>query len=184
MLFDQVSGHVYGVSSGSTLMNIHAYISAITSSDASDWLSVSRPVFLQDHIFGSIGGQVGLIDIAEHHSLYTLKTNLSISVAAGLPWDSEPNQFFEEDWTRNFPDSQASADYVDLCWNGRPIHRSIRVLVDGARCGLPAPIAGTPNVPKAQNDVFRLVEKISGGTDYDRYFSRAGLLEVGVDWPR
>jgi hypothetical protein len=163
-------------------MDFNTYLNTITDSDPQEWLSVHRPVFLQDHQFGTAGGVSGVLDIQEHHAVFTLKSDLSISIATGLPWDS--GREFQEDWAMGFPDKRATADYLDLCWNGRPIYRAIRVLVDGARAGLPVPRAGTLEIPETQNTLFRLVDQIGGAHEYDRYFSMAGFTEVNEPWPR
>jgi hypothetical protein len=163
-------------------VDFQSYLKRIVESHVDDWLAVHRPVFLQDHQFGTASGVSGVLNIEEHHAVYTLKDDLSISIATGLPWDSDRE--FHEDWAKDFPDSRATADFVDLCWSGRPIHRAIRVIVDGGRAGLPVPRHGTLDIPFTQNALFRLIDHLGGASEYDRYFNRAGFTEVNEPWPR
>lgn len=159
-------------------MNIQAYLDTVLQTTEQDWFSVERPVFLQDLQQVSSADKTWIV-VQEHDRIHTLKSNLSMSIAVGLPHRDR----FQVDWARKFPDENASSEYVDLLWCGRPFIREIRVIVDGGRAGLPIPLPGTMDVPERRVDLFRLVEELAGGSDFDRYFAGAGLRSVKVPWP-
>lgn len=159
-------------------MDFAAYMDAIISADEGDWLCVSRPVFLQD--CQEMSGPSGhWIEVAGHHTNYTLKSNLSISIAAGMPYRDD----FAEAWTKVFPDTNARSHFIDLMWCGRPVHRLMGVSVEGGRATLPLPRPGTLEVPKRAVTFFQLLDGVGGGTVFIEYFKRAGFTTVDESWP-
>lgn len=159
-------------------MDFAAYMDAIIASDEGEWLCVARPVFLQD--CQEMSGPSGhWVEVAGHHSLYTLRTNLSIAIAVGLPHRDD----FADAWVKGFPDTKARSHFIDLLWCGRPIHRLIGVAVDGGRATLPLPIGDTLEVPKRAATFFKLLDGISGGDVFADYFKMAGFSPVDVAWP-
>lgn len=164
-------------------MNLEALVDAILNSSSEDWTKIERPVFLQDHHLiteyknKENVSRVG--NIEEHSMLYTLKDNLSVSIATGL----KHLENFAADWYKKFPDATASSDYVDLMWNGRPVYREIVVWVDGGRCPMPAPLLGTLDVPERKADFFGLLDELGGVGEYPNYFARAGFSRVSARWP-
>ncbi|WFU71095.1 hypothetical protein [Bradyrhizobium sp. CB2312] len=161
-------------------MTLDQFFKVIEESEASDWTSIGRPVFAQDMQQVSGGGQtVPWVEIDEHHSLISFRKDLSISIATGLTHREE----FFEDWAQAFPDKHASSDWVDFRYNGVPVFRALRVLVDGGRAGLPCPPPGSVEVPQRQYQIYRLIDEVIGSGRMFDYFNRAGLQTVALHWP-
>src|SRR3954453_15501568 len=106
-------------------MTFHEYMAAVLASSPADWLRVDRPTCLQDlgtTQFG-VDPRQQIIEIQEHHTVLTLRNDLSVGIALGLPH----LRHFKEPWAQNFPDPDASSSWLDFLWNGRPVHRELRV---------------------------------------------------------
>jgi hypothetical protein len=114
-----------------------------------------------------------------HNEFLTLKNDLSISIAMGLPHLDD----FQEAWVQVFANQTASSSWIDLRWNGLPIHRDLGVHVDGSRCMLPAADRATLFVHKAKSEFFELLDGIVGNDDYRRYFTQAAFTETSDAWP-
>jgi hypothetical protein len=152
----------------------------IANSSASEWTTIDRPVFAQDAQQVSGGGHpVPWVEIQEHHSLLSFRPDLRISIAIGLPDLTS----FAEDWAQSFPDQRASSDWIDFRYNGVPVFRGRRVLVDGARAGLPCPAFDTKDIPARQYYIWALIDEVVGGGRMGEYFKRAGLQMVETHWP-
>jgi hypothetical protein len=161
-------------------MNLEELLSKIENSEPFEWNSISRPTFAQDMQQVSGGGNpVPWVEIDEHHSLMVLRSDLSISIAIGLTHLEN----FHEDWATGFPDQRASSCWVDFRYNGVPVLRELRVLVDGARAGLPVPTHGTLEIPERQYAIWKLIDSVIGSGNFSEYFKRAGLKTVEADWP-
>ena len=160
-------------------MNLASYISTILATSKTDWTSVMRPVFLQSASEVQ-ANTARWIEIEEHDALYTLKSDLAVSIAVGLPRSGS----FSEPWAANFPDPNPRAYYADMCINGRPIERVMVVTVDGGRATLPLPNGGSLEVPTNRKRFTCLVDELQGGTKFDDYFRRAGLKEISEYWPK
>jgi hypothetical protein len=167
-------------------MDFHVFIRTILASQQQDWSHVDAPTFLQS--MGEVQSMVKeckaqnrWIEVQEHYALMTYKPNMSIAMAKGLPF----RDTFVEPWTECFSNKRAWSLYVDLLWNGMPVHREIGVVVDGGLCTLPLPLPGTTDVPQGRFDLFVLIhELIGGGSNYHDYCRRAGLKPVAHDWPK
>ncbi|MGY4572576.1 hypothetical protein [Bradyrhizobium sp. USDA 3256] len=160
-------------------MTLEELLSKIEESDASEWNSINRPTFAQDIQQVSGGHPVPWVEIDEHHSLLVLRTDLRISIALGLTHLED----FQEDWATKFADRKASSSWVDFRYNGVPVLRELRVLVDGARAGLPVPQFGKVDIPERQYNIWRLIDAVVGSGNFADYFKRAGLQTVDVYWP-
>jgi hypothetical protein len=118
-------------------------------------------------------------DPLEHSEFLTLRNDISISIAMGLPHLTA----FNEDWVKCFNYPHASSSWIDLRWNGLPIVRVLGVHVDGSRCMLPAADRATLFVSRAQSKFFELLDGIVGKGEYRRYFVQAAFTETFDVWP-
>lgn len=161
-------------------MTLDELFDTIEESEASDWTHIDRPVFAQDMQQLSGGGHaVPWIEVDEHDSLLSFRHDLSISIALGLTHRKE----FIENWAQGFPDKSASSVWVDFRYNGVPVFRALRVVVDGGRAGLPCPAPGSMEVSERQYRVFELIDNVIGSGRMGEYFKRAGLKTVALRWP-
>jgi hypothetical protein len=161
-------------------MKLDEMLETIETSEVSDWTTIDRPTFAQD-IQQVSGGDRIWVEVEEHHTLLSFRPNLSISIVLGL----QHRQEFFEDWARDFPDQNASSTWVDFRYNGVPVYRSLRVLVDGARAALPCPTGvHEKDIPKRQYHIWQLLDQVTGSGRMDEYFARAGLKVVDRPWPR
>lgn len=159
-------------------MKLEELLKTIEESDASEWTVFDRPTFAQDIQQVSGGGhQVPWVAVNEHHTLLSYRSDLRISIAFGL----NHRDNFVADWTQSFPD--ASSSWVDFRYNGVPVYRALRVLVDGGRAGLPCPAPGSKDIPRRQFYIWRLIDELIGSEQMDDYFKRAKLNIVDVYWP-
>lgn len=142
-------------------MDFRTYMDTVMRSSPADWLVMQHN------------------DPDAHNEFLTLKNDLSISIAMGLPHLNS----FKEAWVDVFADQHASSSWIDLRWNGLPILRVLGVNVDGTRCMLPAADRATLFVPKAQSEFFELLDGIVGNGDYRRYFKQAAFTETPDAWP-
>ncbi|MBY5374213.1 hypothetical protein [Rhizobium leguminosarum] len=162
-------------------MTLDELLKTIADSEAEDWSYITRPIFAQDINQVSGGGRdTPWIEVQEHDQLLVYRKDLRISIAVGLPHRDK----FYEDWARGFPDPDASSDWVDFRYNGMPVYRDIRVLVDGARASLPVPAPSTDKVPRLQYTIWRLIDEVVGAGRFDEYFNGAGLTISDHNWPR
>jgi hypothetical protein len=74
-----------------------------------------------------------------HHRRVVFKPNIAIGMAWGIK--REPDERFDEEWVRKFPDENAGARaaWLDLLYNGQPVDRRLYVGVDGGRCKISLP---------------------------------------------
>jgi hypothetical protein len=161
-------------------VKLEELLKTIEESDASDWTVFDRPTFAQDiqQVSGGLH-QVPWVEVHEHHSLLSYRSDLRISIALGLTHRAD----FVEDWAQSFSDKHASSSWVDFRYNGVPVYRGLRVLVDGGRAGLPCPAQGSKDIPKRQYYIWRLIDELIGSEQMDDYFRRAKLNIVDVYWP-
>jgi hypothetical protein len=161
-------------------VKLEELLKTIEESDASEWTVFDRPTFAQDiqQISGGLH-QVPWVEVHEHHSLLSYRSDLRISIALGLTHRTD----FVEDWAQSFPNKHASSSWVDFRYNGVPVYRAPRVLVDGGRAGLPCPSPGSKDIPRRQYNIWRLIDELLGSEQMDEYFKRAKLNIVDVYWP-
>jgi len=161
-------------------MTLEELLSKIESSDPSQWTNITRPTFAQDLSQVSHGDDsTSWIELHEHHTLLVLRSDLSISIALGLPHLSD----FREPWAKNFPDSQARSYWVDFRYNAVPVLRELTVQVDGGRAGLPVPGAGTVEISERQYAIWNVIDSVSGSGRFPDYFQRAGFKKLKTFWP-
>lgn len=163
------------------LMTLNELLAAVAESNPGDWSYIERPIFAQDvqQVSGS-GHPVPWIEVQEHDDMMVLRSDLRISIATGLPHLED----YFEDWAREFPDERARSDFIDFRFHGVPVFRTVRVLVDGARAGLPVPPKpGTRDIPDLQYRVFSVIDAVAGSGQMDRYFDMAKFRIVDEPWP-
>ncbi|WP_132256091.1 hypothetical protein [Methylobacterium segetis] len=164
-------------------MDLNTYLRTILATNPNDWLKVDGATFLQsvDEITSFSGGSnhSALGDLREHREIATLKSDLSISLAAGLKHRDK----FYEPWTKGFADPNASSVFIDALWNGRPVFREIGVYVDGARALLPPPIPGSLEVEADRATFFELVDSLFSSGQHSLYFRQASFTTVNKPWP-
>jgi hypothetical protein len=112
----------------------------------------------------------------DHQRIAVYKADLSVAIAWGLQHLAD----FQEGWVAEFDDPHASSEFVDVLYNGVPVDRELRVIVDGGRAGLPVPKPGDDarSVERWPYELLRVVQEMSGGWDYDDYVRRARLTVV------
>lgn len=123
-----------------------------------------------------------------HHGRASLRSNLDVGLAWGLPWETSASENFSEPWVKHFPDAKATASYADVLWRGQPVIREPYVTVDGGRYDLPLPdqtfVEITPSkdalmpltITPWAYAVGRLVHELSGGGwEYDEGLRRAKI---------
>jgi hypothetical protein len=155
------------------------FLNTVQASNVGDWTTVHSPSFLQHLEQTSSSDGSRWLEVEGHHTVFSYKEDLRISIAFGL----SHRENFQEPWTKNFPDPSASSVWIDFLYNGRPVLRSLMVLVDGARCGLPLPSNKTMSVPQRQADIWRLLNALQSSYDFDQYISDAGITVTSSPWP-
>jgi hypothetical protein len=111
-----------------TLDDIYALI---LGSQPDEWNRVDRgsPTFLY-----------GLVYDGEHQGLHDARAVYKLNVAVGIAWGLKANENYRADWIEKFADSEnAWSEYIDILYNGNPVDRKVRVVVDGGRAALPPP---------------------------------------------
>ncbi|WP_311273562.1 MULTISPECIES: hypothetical protein [unclassified Rhizobium] len=162
-------------------MKLDDFLNIVATSSSYDWTKIERPVFLQSLSQISGNGQpVPWLEVDEHHTLLSYKNDLRISIATGLKHRAS----FSELWANGNPDPHASSDWVDFLYNGRPVLRELIVWVDGGRSGLPVPRPSSNKIPDRQYQIWRLINDLTAGGDFDRYFKSAGFEILSELWPR
>lgn len=143
-------------------MTLDDILQTYLNSAHEDWHQVHAPLVPETHA---------------HEALYIYKPDVSIVVAEG---------FSDEDYTWNwveiYADPHARRFWIDVLYNGVPVHREIAVHVDGGRADLPSPNgyinADDPaegwSVPRDEYDFVRQFSVIRGQTrNFDEYWTRA-----------
>ena len=103
----------------------------------------------------------------------TYRPNISIQLKYKSRFELDQ---FVEPWTEKFPDKNAYRDIYVLCYNGNPITEYFFVSVDGGRASLPIP--KSPECLTVSKELFvlgKLINSITGCSNYEMYFSRAGF---------
>lgn len=129
-------------------------------------------------------GEFHNIEIDSHAEIFSLKSDLNISIACGI----SHNDDFIEEWANSFPDKKASSSFVDFFYCNQLVFRDIYVSVDGGRARIPLPDmefnhkeqkVARYTVPRKKYSFFSL---LNGGDDYNRYFDRTGIAIVDQPW--
>lgn len=173
-------------------MTLEEYKDLILSASLEDWNNIgcwgagTGPSFRDSFSVWTKGaGEFHNIEIDSHCEVYSLKKNLSVSVACGI----KHNDDFIEDWANSFPDTRASSAFVDFFYNNQLVYRDIYVSVDGGRCRIPLPDmkfnSSTHQVekltiPREKYKFFKLLNGL--GNDYESYFHRTKIEVVDEPW--
>jgi len=169
-------------------LSLRRLLDTIINSGLDDWRTIvtwgaySGPSYRNRFQFYNIYNEQGnVLKHDEHSSVSVYKPNISITIAAGLTI----NERFEEPWATGFPDRNASSHFIDVFFNNALVFRDMFISVDGGRACLPLPKSKTELfVPKNKVRFVRLIDYIDEGvSDFDSYFSRAGLIETDEEWP-
>ena len=162
-------------------MRLEGLLALITDSDPEEWSQISEGPTYRDYLLEVSSSNHRWTEINSHHTVMVYKPDIAIGIAFGMTWKED----FKEVWANKFPDSRADGRFVDVFYNGMLVHRDFYVTVDGARAKLPLPKTREDLVVNEQYyRLIGLLNSLSGVSDYESYFRRAGL-EIGeAKWPR
>jgi len=168
-------------------VNLIELVSTITTSRSADWNHIvcwgagSGPSYRDRMDFYDMyEGAQHVIVTTSHTDVCSYMPDLSISLAFGLKWMDS----FKEPWVDQFPDSHASASFIDLFYNGTLVFRTEYVTVDGGRSRLPLPRRrNNLAIPKTQMDFIYLVDQFGKSSSFHEDCARAGMTVVDVPWP-
>lgn len=168
-------------------MNLTDLIATISASRPGDWNHIvcwgaaSGPSYRERSDFYDLyEGAQHVVVTTSHTDVCSYMPDLSISLAFGLKWMDS----FKEPWVEHFPDSHASASFIDVFYNGSLVFRTEYVTVDGGRSRLPLPRTRNQlTVPKRQVELIHLVDQFGKHSSFYEDFSRAGMIAVDVLWP-
>jgi hypothetical protein len=173
-------------------MTLDEYLEVVAHSGPNDWNTItawganSGPSYRDQFSPGEYDGQYQL-QHHEHSMRAAYKPNLGITIAWGLDRTSHRPNEFSEPWHQDFPDSGASAHFVDFFYNGDLVHREVYVDVDGGRANLPLPhrdfdseTGDRPTVTaywitRWQYEFFKTLDQLERSSDFDSYLQRAGF---------
>ncbi len=150
------------------------------------WGAGSGPSFRDSFSVWTKGsGEFHNIEINSHSEVYSLKTDLLVSIACGITHNDD----FIEDWANSFPDKKASSSFIDFFYCNQLVYRDIYVSVDGGRCRIPLPDVKLNSstyqlekftVPLEKYQFFKLLN--GSGSDYESYFQRTDIETVNEPW--
>lgn len=173
-------------------MTLDEYKKLIVASSLEDWTNItcwgagSGPSYRDAvSVWTKGGGEFHNIEVNSHGEIFSLKSDLLVSVACGLTHNDD----FIEKWANSFPNKRASSSFVDFFYANQLVYRDIYVAVDGGRCKIPLPEMRFDEsthkvealvVPREKYNFFRLLN----GTDYnyENYFKRTGIMIVDESW--
>lgn len=162
-------------------MRLSDYFQTIAESDPNDWVISEGHYQTRFSQISGGGHPVPWLEIDAPHSVYTYANDLSISVAMGR----DHLDSFQEDWAQHSDGSYPPSSWYDFLYNGSAIYSSLYVHYDGSRGSIPPKGPITGEIPRIQNDVYRLLHIISGAGayDYDGYIKQIGATIVEEEWP-
>ena len=141
-------------------MEIGAIVQEVLSSSSDDWIKIHE----------------WPLDVTVSEDEWVERASFRPEASIGLVWGSRIVKDFKEEWANQFPDPSASSLSVFVTWNGVPVEGDFVVVVDGGRCYLPPPNAGTADVPKRRYRLAQLLDSLTGHvSEFDSYFERSGL---------
>lgn len=173
-------------------MTLEEYKNLIISATLDEWTTIgcwgagSGPSYRDAiSVWTKGSGEFHNIEIESHAEIFSLKSNLLVSVACGLTHNDD----FIEDWANSFPDKKASSSFVDFFYSNQLVYRDIYVSVDGGRCSIPLPemkFDESTDEVKAltvQREKYEFYRLLNGtGYDYDSYMQRTGIVVVDEPW--
>jgi hypothetical protein len=173
-------------------MTLDEYKRLILSASVDDWNNIgcwgagAGPSFRDSlSVWTKGSGEFDNIEIDSHGEVFSLKTDLLVSVACGITHNDD----FIEDWANSFPDKKASSSFVDFFYCNQLVYRDIYVSVDGGRCRIPLPDMKFNSsthkvelltVPIEKYEFFKLLN--GTGSDYESYFQRTNIKAVNEPW--
>ncbi len=162
-------------------MDFPTYIDTVARSAPADWNVEQGPLYFQpapDPSAASLDSSV-----SSHQFVMAYRRNLCITMAFGMPCRAN----VWTDFTRVFPNPQASLRYLDFFYNSALVFREILISVDGEQGILPVPNPGPTSpyeVPRRKSQVARLVHQLTNPMrDFDDYFTYANLRDIDEYWP-
>jgi hypothetical protein len=170
-------------------MRLYDLMRTVLNSTAEDWESIPPPTGPQyvGEVFSPSEGQHWL-EVREHFAYYVLRSDVSIALAVGMPGFHGKEQL-TFDWAV-WPDRSVTGEFVDVLYNGQVVHREQLLSVDGGRARLPIPTAALADTGQTFPQIFaetvtedqvtlaRLVDALTGHTEFDRYFNESRMVVV------
>jgi hypothetical protein len=164
-------------------MDLRDLLGIVAGSGVEDWTVLFRPTYR--HRISSVRKADGTVErllADEHQVAFCYRPNIAVTMAYGLveqgSYSLPPSNPFAAENARTL--------YLDVFLEGRLAHREVVVAVDRQRCLLPMPRDWNPPIaiPSEQYSLIRLIHDLAGPpTDYDSYFSEAGMVQAGGPWP-
>ncbi|HIF9299408.1 TPA: hypothetical protein ACX6QU_003366 [Photobacterium damselae] len=172
-------------------MDLNTYKENLLKAQSDDWTIIgcwgagSGPSYRNAiSVWTKSSGEFHNIEVESHAEVYSLKSDLRISVSIGITHNDD----FVESWANQFTDSKASSSFVDFFFCNQLVYRDIYVAVDGGRCMLPLPkihVNKTTHkidrltVSREKYEFFKLLNRL---TDYEHYFSQTEIEIVDEPW--
>lgn len=165
-------------------MKLKELMDLIINSTFDQWYMIptcnadSGPSYHDKYFFNE---ENGVLRHEEHSRIIIYKPDISITISSGLSMNDD----FVEPWANKFAVTNASSSFADVFFNNSLVFRTHYVIVDGGRCRLPMPkSANDLSVQRNYVKFVRLVEYTPDmDSQFDKYFKRAGLIEVDEEWP-
>ena len=165
-------------------------VGMVTTSGVSDWQQIDGGRFFIYELGEYSSAEGRGVSVEYHHSLGVYRGDVGLRLAWGLEEDRDLQ--FEG---MSFPDKQIWRCFADAFWQGALVARWRYLLVDGGRCSLPEVHQAYDGVEEHPGDpakwtfrrstarmgdvaVARLVDGLSGRSEFDSYMSRAGIAVV------
>lgn len=164
-------------------MNLRDLLGVVAGSGVADWTILFRPTY-RHRIVETIkpDGSRDRLQSDEHMVAFCYRPNIAVTMAYGLVEQGA----YELPRGNPFALENARTRYLDIFLEGRLAHREIVVAVDRQRCLLPMPRDWNPPIaiPAMQYSLVRLIHDLAGPpTDYDEYFTNAGMQQSQTPWP-
>jgi hypothetical protein len=172
-------------------MNLTEFQEIILKTNIEDWTKIScwgggaGPSYHDSlSVWTKGSGEFHNIEIESHSELFSLKSNLNISVACGITHNDD----FIEDWANSFADKKASSSFVDFFYCNQLVYRDIYVSVDGGRARIPLPDmkfdtksnkVKSYTVPRDKFVFFKILNSLDR---YQEYFERTKIQTVNEPW--
>jgi hypothetical protein len=165
-------------------MTLRDLVTCIVWSSPGDWNKIRGHPSYRDKftLHETSGGDRFGFQVQHPDAVAAYKPDLSITMAWGL----DVNENFQEPWTQQFPNPNASSHYVDVFYNGALVLRKQYVSVDGGLAMVPLSLARDQLVvPVAYYMFITLLDHLTWSMPArpPDYFERAGLQIVNTPWP-
>lgn len=164
-------------------MRLQDVLGTVAGSAVEDWAILFRPTF-RYRVSGvpEPGGSRDRLEVDEHRIAFSYKPDIAITMAYGLVEEGA----YQLPPGHRFAQENARTLYVDIFLEGRLVFRETVVSVDRHRGLLPMPRDWNPpiQIPVAQYSLVRLLHALAGPpTDFEEYFTNAGMKRSGDPWP-